>query len=194
MLAEPRIRAGLDLDGTVFGAVVAKGLGRPFMLIVGDHGGLTPDQGQFFRRLRSTRYALSLRGARHYSFTDLPLFAGALPGLDQAFDIGTIDPLRAHATIGDYVATFFDSTLRNRHATLLDGPSPAHPEITILTAGSPQACPYIAASRHPQTSRRSAPCRELASRPSSRSLARSSPSPSPEAPLRAGSSGGLRAA
>jgi predicted dienelactone hydrolase len=134
MLGDLRIRAGLDLDGTVFGAVVAKGLRRPFMLIVGDHGGLTPDQAQFFGRLRSTRYALSLRGAGHYSFTDLPLFAAALPGLDQAFDIGTINPLRAHATISAYAAAFFDRTLRGRQATLLDGQSPAYPEVTFVAA------------------------------------------------------------
>jgi predicted dienelactone hydrolase len=134
MLGDPRIRAGLDLDGTMSGAVVAKGLRRPFMLIVGDHGGLTPDQAQFFRRLHSTRYALSLRGAGHYSFTDLPLFGAAVPGLGHAFDIGTINPLRAHATISAYAAAFFDRTLRGREATVLDGPSPAYPEVTFVSA------------------------------------------------------------
>jgi dienelactone hydrolase len=136
MLADPRIRSGVDLDGTILGAVAASGLGRPFMLIVGDHfsGGLAPDQEQFFRRLRSTRYAITLAGAGHYNFTDLPLFAAALAGLDQAFDIGTIEPTRAQAATSAYVAAFFDRTLRECRTPLLDGPSAAYPEARFIAA------------------------------------------------------------
>jgi predicted dienelactone hydrolase len=138
MLIDPRIRAGADLDGTIFGDVAGRGLRTPFMLMIADRfeGRLTPDQAAFFNRLRSTRYALAVRGAGHYSFTDLPLFASALPGLDQTFDIGTIDPLRADAAIRTYVAAFFDRTLRNREAPLLHGPSAAFPEIAFAAAGS----------------------------------------------------------
>lgn len=133
MLSDSRIRAGVDLDGSVFGPVVAKGLGRPFMLLVGDHGGeLTADQAQFFDRLRSKRYALTLRGAGHYSFTDLPLFAAALPGLNEAFEIGTIDPLRADRILRIYVAAFFAESLLHRPQTLLRAPSTAYPEVRFV--------------------------------------------------------------
>jgi predicted dienelactone hydrolase len=131
MLTDNRIRAGVDLDGSLFGSVVAQGLTRPFMLVVGDHD-LTPDQAQFMRRLRSTRYALRLRGAGHYSFTDLPLFAAGLPGLARAFDLGTIDPQRASRALRAYVAAFFAETLLGRKQALLRGPSTAYPEARFL--------------------------------------------------------------
>jgi hypothetical protein len=55
-----------------------------------------------------------------------------LPGLDQAFDIGTIDPLRAHRAVCAYHAAFFDHTRRNRQAPLLERPSAAYPEVRFL--------------------------------------------------------------
>ena len=153
MLVDRRIRAGVDLDGSIWGRVAAKGLDRPFMLVVGDDAGgrLTPDQARFFQRLRSSRYALRLRGAGHFTFTDLPLFRNAFPGLDRAFSIGTIDPLRAHQALGDYVSAFFDQSLRHQREPLLDGPSPAYPEVVFLRRVQPMA------SRRPPDRRRLAP-------------------------------------
>jgi hypothetical protein len=38
MLDDPRIKAGMDLDGTLYGPVVTTGLTRPFMLLsAADH-------------------------------------------------------------------------------------------------------------------------------------------------------------
>lgn len=134
MLADRRIDAGVNLDGKVWGPVVSKGLSRPFMLLIGDAlgGRLTPDQAQFLSHLRSARYGLRLAGARHFSFTDLALFASELPGLDELFDIGSIDPNRANSAVRAYVAAFFDKTLLGKRGRLLDRPSPAHPEVHLL--------------------------------------------------------------
>lgn len=134
MLADSRIRAGVDLDGRIWGKVVRKGLDRPFMLLIGDALGGTPtaDQARFFARLRAERYALHLAGAGHFSFTDLGSFAPALPGLDELFDIGSIDPARADRAIRAYVRAFFDTALLGRRDPLLAGPSSAYPEVRFL--------------------------------------------------------------
>lgn len=134
MLIDRRIVAGADLDGRVWGRVVSKGLDRPFMLLVGDSltVGLTPDQARFFTRLRSERHALRLVGAGHFSFTDVPQFADALPGLDQLFDIGSIDAAEATREVRAYVTAFFDEALLGRRNPLLDGASPDHPNVRFL--------------------------------------------------------------
>lgn len=138
MLADSRIVAGVDLDGKVWDEVVEKGLDRPFMLVIGDDlgGRLTSDQAQFFAGLRGARYALHLPGAGHFSFTDLPFFASTLPGLDQLYDIGTIDPDRAGRALRAYVVAFFDMALLGKRAPLLSGPSAAYPEVQFLDGES----------------------------------------------------------
>ena len=35
MLADPRIRAGVDMDGTILGKVAKQGVARPFLVAVG---------------------------------------------------------------------------------------------------------------------------------------------------------------
>jgi predicted dienelactone hydrolase len=136
MLADRRIRAGADLDGKIWGKVASRGLDRPFMVVIGDTfgGELTPDQARFVSRLRGERYALHFDGAGHFSFTDLPLFSSALPGLGDLVDIGTIDPEQAARALGAYVLAFFDATLLGRRDPLLSGPSPAYPEVRIIDA------------------------------------------------------------
>jgi predicted dienelactone hydrolase len=139
MLGDQRIRAGIDLDGSVWGAVVAKGLKRPFMLFVGDElGQLTGDQARFFAHLRASKYALRLRGAGHFSFTDLPLFAADIPTLARVLSIGTIDPLRATNAVRVYIAAFFDRTLRGERPRLLAGPSAAYPDVDFLHPEKPE--------------------------------------------------------
>jgi predicted dienelactone hydrolase len=134
MLADRRIKAGADLDGKIWGPVVAKGLERPFLLVIGDSLGAhpTPDQAAFLSHLRGKRYALRLAGGGHFSFTDLPLFAAAVPGLDRAFDVGTVEPERADGAVRAYVAAFFASALDGRSSMLLAGPSSAYPEVRFL--------------------------------------------------------------
>lgn len=141
MLADPRIRAGINLDGKVWGPVVSRGLKQPFMLVVGDSfgGGLTPDQTQFASRLRGRYWALRVIGAGHFSFSDLGRFTLALPGLGEVFDVGTVDAARADRAVRVYVAAFFDTVLRGTRGHLLDGPSPTHPGVRFLEPTQPDA-------------------------------------------------------
>jgi hypothetical protein len=46
--------------------------------------------------------------------------------------IGSVDPDRSIAAQRAYIAAFFDLYLRHRDTHLLDGPSPAYPEIEFV--------------------------------------------------------------
>lgn len=133
MAEDARIQAGLNMDGTVFGPVVERGLDRPFLLMdTAEHDGLNKDPywPTFWKNLRGWRRCLRLTDADHLSFTDtvalVPQIKAPLPA-----PVGTIPADRAVAAVRATVRTFFDVQLRGRHdkAHLLSGASPRYPEI-----------------------------------------------------------------
>jgi dienelactone hydrolase len=160
MVGDRRIDAGVNLDGAMAhgfgisedwpylpGEVVRRGLDRPFMLFGQEgHNHLSaeeppdgdPSWPDFWSNQRGWKLDITLRQSGHGSFQDLqtagPQIAGALglpPGSFEPF-IGTIDPDRSIAAQRAYVAAFFELHLRHRDDHLLDGPSPAYPEIEFV--------------------------------------------------------------
>lgn len=123
MLTDPRIRAGADLDGTIYGAAAHAGLGRPFMLMAGAPGPLR-EKGmrRFFMRLHGPRRAIAFPRARHFAFSDLlfvlpqliddePALEGALVGL-----LGHAPPAPTLARERRDLAAFFDRFLKGHAA------------------------------------------------------------------------------
>jgi predicted dienelactone hydrolase len=136
MYEDRRIRAGVNLDGTMFGAVVQGGLHRPFMLVASQEHSRANDPSweRFWAKLRGWRLDLRLIDAGHNSFTDLQFL---LPQLDLPPEfvqqlIGTVDPHRSAVNQRAYVGAFFDEHLRHRDRHLLDGPSARFPEMQFL--------------------------------------------------------------
>jgi predicted dienelactone hydrolase len=140
MLADPQIKAGIDLDGTIWGPVARKGLDRPFMLISSQDNGrnVDPTWASFWAHLRGWRLDLRLKGAEHLAFSDaatlypqaahvLHLTAAQLHQL-----IGTINGNRAITVERAYILAFFDLQLRHQNTHLLDHPSPAYPEMQFI--------------------------------------------------------------
>jgi len=72
MLADPQIKAGIDLDGTIYGPVARKGLDRPFLLISSQDNGrdVDPTWASFWSHLRGWRLDLRLEGTEHLAFSD----------------------------------------------------------------------------------------------------------------------------
>jgi dienelactone hydrolase len=149
MLADPRIRAGIDMDGATSAAIPEDGLSRPF-LFLGKQSNYTPGSGgtvtpgtREWKRLRgavttwerdwklltSWKRWLVVAGAVHASFTDLGLLA------DQAgIDIGAgLSGARSLDITRAYVRAFFDQHLRGRPQALLDQPSPRYPEVMFCS-------------------------------------------------------------
>jgi len=140
MYEDPRIKAGVNLDGTMVGAVVDAGLDRPFMLVASqNHGRDTdPSWARFWANLRGWRLNLQLTGAGHNSFTDLqvliPQLVGVLqlpPELVQLL-IGTVDPHRSVLIQRAYLTAFFNLHLLHRDGRLLTRPSPRFPEMQFV--------------------------------------------------------------
>ncbi|MET8564172.1 lipase [Streptomyces flaveolus] len=133
---DPRVRAGADLDGSVSGPVLQRGLDRPFLLVdTAVHDGLDKDASwrELWRNLRGWRRCLRLADAGHHCFTDLVALAPQLPpGLP--LQVGTIPADRAVAAVRATVRAFFDLQLRGRPDTghLLDGSAPRYPEIGYI--------------------------------------------------------------
>jgi hypothetical protein len=130
MGADRRIRAGINMDGTINTPIA--GLSRPFLLMgtVATH---TPDSTvdaswqQEWPHLTGWKRWITVAGTQHSSFTDLHPIADQL-GLDFGTDVSGA---RAVQITRAYVGAFFDLHLRHRSEPLLDGPSRGYPEVSF---------------------------------------------------------------
>ncbi|MEZ0092272.1 alpha/beta hydrolase family protein [Streptacidiphilus sp. EB129] len=132
MAADPRVRAGVDMDGTFDIPIPATGLDhRPFLLLGTQSGhspGEDPSWDSAWANLNGWKRWLTVSGTEHVSFTDLTVLASELnipiPG-------ATVPGQRAAELTRSYVAAFFDLQLKGIPQPLLDGPSPTNPEVTF---------------------------------------------------------------
>ncbi|KAF6226820.1 hypothetical protein HO173_012324 [Letharia columbiana] len=144
MLSDHRIAGGLNMDGTFYGAVVERGLDRPFKLFSNPKS--TPNQtfygddswAETWPRLRGWRRELALAGAAHDTFSDIPLLTKLL-GLSPfsatsvtGSVLGTIDGVRGFDVITAYVVAFLDFVLKGVESELLRMPSPLYPEVILV--------------------------------------------------------------
>jgi dienelactone hydrolase len=140
MLADSRIRAGIDMDGTTHTPIPDDGLSRPF-LFLGKQSSYTPGTlgkkstvitwERDWKLLTGWKRWLLVAGAIHASFTDLALLADQI-GIDTGAGLPgarSLDITRA------YVRAFFDQHLRSKPQSLLDQPSPRYPEVTFCSPG-----------------------------------------------------------
>ncbi len=137
MYEDQRVRAGLSLDGPMEPVMTAD-QDRPFMLMTAafPRDG-NPSVAEFWSHLRGWRLDIQAQGAVHWSYTDYQVLMPQLAKLVGMSDedlrnwIGTLDPARAVRIQQAYPLAFFDLQLRHR-GQLLDGPSPAFPEVAFL--------------------------------------------------------------
>ncbi|MFD7666158.1 alpha/beta hydrolase family protein [Streptomyces sp. NPDC059788] len=130
MAGDSRIRAGVNLDGSMSDPLPEQGLnGRPFLLFGGQetgHSGTDKTWDTSWPRLNGWKRWLTVTGATHLTFTDIPALAqqAGLPTPQ-----GTVPGPRGSDLTRTYVSAFFDRHLRGIPHPLLDGPAPATPEI-----------------------------------------------------------------
>jgi hypothetical protein len=134
MLADARIRAGIDIDGSAHVPIPDPGLSRPFMFL-GSMDFYTPgapgpydDWENDWQQLTGWKRWIMVTGTMHQSFTDLGVFAGQL-----GIDIGaTIEANRALDITRAYTKAFFDLHLRRKPQPLMTAPSPDFPEVAFI--------------------------------------------------------------
>jgi predicted dienelactone hydrolase len=130
MLRDPRIDAGIDMDGETRNSVPDTGLSRPFMFLGSQNH--TPDGPDTswdhdFGLMTGWKRWLVVAGTVHSSFTDVTLLADQV-GIDSG---ATTTGVRSMQITRRYNLAFFDLHLRHRAQPLLDRPSPRYPEVTI---------------------------------------------------------------
>jgi dienelactone hydrolase len=142
---DKRFRAGINMDGLMFGDVADAGVKQPFFFMNDDSPAPTPaglassnPRGRRsatliqrdIRRMEESLaryggYEMSIRGAYHMNFSDSPLFCR----WKRFTGAGPIRPSRAMRIINDYTVAFFQQHLNGIHQSLLDGPSPEYPDV-----------------------------------------------------------------
>ncbi|WP_329561103.1 alpha/beta hydrolase family protein [Kitasatospora sp. NBC_01266] len=129
MIADPRVRAGVNMDGTFHPAPMPGQINRPFLMLGAavNHAPGGDDYTvweQAWAALGGYKKWLTVAGADHFSFSDLDLL------LEEAgFPTPPLSPERGVVITREYATAFFDQTLKGIHSPLLDGPSPNNPEV-----------------------------------------------------------------
>jgi predicted dienelactone hydrolase len=136
---DERFKAGVSLEGGFWGTVSHVGLKQPFMYIMtgGTAKSLDPSNpdkdnvffAEFASDLDSTMakstndtYYLTVDHFIHQSFTDIALLSPKLFAKE-------IDPVHNIDITRSYVRDFFNKYLKGQDTRLLEGPSPAYPEV-----------------------------------------------------------------
>jgi predicted dienelactone hydrolase len=150
-LLDRRFRACLNLDGyRLTPAVMENGIRQPYMHVEELAPWLPPPTDEELAKAKQTReeaikeaqamelerkttfgkmssgaYLVTVKGAKHNSFSDMPFIAP-----DRYGDI-TINAERALRITNAYILAFFERYLRGRRQPLLKGDSPLFPEVTL---------------------------------------------------------------
>jgi pimeloyl-ACP methyl ester carboxylesterase len=133
---DARCKAGADLDGTPFSAEAQSSIPRPFLFMTEDYSAGCDQNCLAIRRMAShgqpgSVFNISVNGARHFNFSDLPLrqVPAVRPLFQAAGYTGSIDPARGEQIANAYLLAFFDQSLKAIETPLLKGPSPDYPEV-----------------------------------------------------------------
>lgn len=129
-VSDSRCRAGINLDGFMFGEILDSNLSIPFMFIHSENPELEPGLAGalFYERAENSAYMLQFAGAMHSDLGNplpngrpviLPLGMSTVHFSDGAY---------LARIMNDYILAFFDKHLKNEPASLLDGPSP-YPQV-----------------------------------------------------------------
>ncbi|MFE7591686.1 alpha/beta hydrolase family protein [Kitasatospora sp. NPDC057512] len=128
MVADPRVRAGVNMDGAFKPVPMPGQINRPFLMLSSPNN--HPANGgdttwvQAWAALGGYKKWLTVAGADHFSFSDLDVLH------EQAgFPTPPLSPERGVEITREYVTAFFDQTLKGIDSPLLDGPSPNNPEV-----------------------------------------------------------------
>jgi dienelactone hydrolase len=129
MLADRRVDAGIDLDGT-FHPELTRDIARPFLMVgAGEHGlpGTDVSWDGGWQHLTGWRHWLYVPAMTHLSPTDT-----AVVGEWLGVDVQAMDGTRAVDITRTYVRAFLDQHLRHHPQPLLTAPSPRFPEVDFV--------------------------------------------------------------
>jgi dienelactone hydrolase len=121
---EPRCKAGVDIDGSLHGTVIQKGIHTQFLFLLSDHGDLSASaesrrimgdiQSVYERLPPDGRLRITVRGANHFMFSDdgAVLKSGILRGALRLVGVLGMDGRRQLAVTAHCLHSFFDAHLK----------------------------------------------------------------------------------
>lgn len=129
--SDSRCKAGLTYDAfmrPVSLDVLENGTSQPFLYLFSELW--TAERNAFlfegyYRRVPPANRVITILGADHYDFTDLPALSPLAPQLGLK---GPIPAARVQRIVIDYTLAFFDQSLRAKPSPLLESPSAEYPE------------------------------------------------------------------
>lgn len=124
-LDDPRIGAGLNMDGLQSGDMLRRPIGKPFLFMNEDR--LDGLSDPFYASSTGPAYEVIIKGAVHDSFTDMVLWSPFSVGRAG----GDLEAARGLRIVNAYVLAFFDRYLKGVAAPLLDASPAPYPEVTI---------------------------------------------------------------
>ncbi|MBV6522792.1 MAG: hypothetical protein MNPFHGCM_02942 [Gemmatimonadaceae bacterium] len=151
MVRDPRIRAGIDMDGMLYGESWSKGIDAPFLVFRAHPpdpvtvasqlkaAGIGPDSLEQVFRTFDTRVNSFLRfggteirmdGVQHMGFADVARWS-PLIGRRLGF-VGEDDPARAHSAIASYTLAFFSKYLKGTAKEYLSVEIPRGVQIKVV--------------------------------------------------------------
>ncbi|MFE9787733.1 alpha/beta hydrolase family protein [Nocardia salmonicida] len=125
---DPRIRAGVNLDGPILGSVATEGAVQPLLMLASGtspwygNPGWEPD----WSNNSGVKIPLRVAGTEHMSFSDqqtiLPQLttAGLLPAATTTKAVGVIDPQQSIDLQRTYLRTFFDSVFGRGNSGVIE--------------------------------------------------------------------------
>ncbi|MGR4878419.1 alpha/beta hydrolase family protein [Streptomyces sp. LARHCF249] len=133
MATDPRVRAGVNMDGGLATPAPETGLGgRPFLLLGAQDGGPggNPSWDRDWPKLGGWKRWITFADSGHFTFSDFPAIADQLGLPDPE---APLPGARSVELTRRYVGAFFDQHLKGRPQPLLDGPSAETPEARFHT-------------------------------------------------------------
>jgi predicted dienelactone hydrolase len=140
---DARCKAGIDIDGNLFGTVASAEIHQPFLFLLSDHNSekdpvalaiLAKIQSTYDHQPPETRLRIEIRGANHYFFSDDSALLKSHIVLWMLRRLGLVHiegPRQLEITTYS-VHTFFDAYLKDKPISPLQAPSPQFPELRIL--------------------------------------------------------------
>jgi predicted dienelactone hydrolase len=129
---DSRCKAGLTYDAfmrPISVEVLENGTSQPFLYLFSE---LWPFERNtelfngYYRHVSPSNRVLTILGADHYDFTDLPALSPLAPQLGLK---GPIPGARVQQIIMDYTLAFFEQAFKGKPSPLFAGPSPDYPEV-----------------------------------------------------------------
>jgi hypothetical protein len=103
-----KIKAGLNIDGGLFGPIIDETLNIPFMFLNSQRFSGYGDL--FVSKSRNSCYSITIKNSDHYNFTDYALFP-----IQSTRQLGSIEATKPIEIMNSLILAFFDKYLMQKN-------------------------------------------------------------------------------